>query len=311
MRFIITGALGHIGSKLLRELPKEFNNCKIILIDNLCTQRFCSLFNLPKNGNYEFIEGDILKINLKKIIQNNDIIIHLAAITDAASSFGRQKEIRANNLVSTRKIVQAVSSCRARLIFVSSTSIYGPQAHEVDETCADRDLKPQSPYAQIKLLEEQLIKKKKNLRFIIFRFGTIVGVSPGMRFHTAVNKFCFDAFKKKPITVWSKSYNEVRPYLGLKDAIRALTFSIKNKIFDQNVYNILSGNFSVKYILKLIKKHKSKLTIRFTNSPYLNQMSYKVLNKKIAKLGLRFDPNSVENEIKDILQMLRICKKIK
>ena len=50
MNIVITGALGHIGSFLLRGLPSEFENINIIAIDSLVTQRYFSLFNLPKNG---------------------------------------------------------------------------------------------------------------------------------------------------------------------------------------------------------------------------------------------------------------------
>ena len=49
-------------------------------------------------------------------------------------------------------------------------------------------------YDDIKLIEEKLLKKnKKKIRFNSFRFGTIAGVSRGMRFHTAINKFCLNA----------------------------------------------------------------------------------------------------------------------
>ncbi len=44
MKFVITGALGHIGSQLIRELPKMFPNAEIVMIDNLSTQRYCSFF---------------------------------------------------------------------------------------------------------------------------------------------------------------------------------------------------------------------------------------------------------------------------
>ena len=66
----------------------------------------------------------------------------------------------------------------------------------VDESCEVKDLKPQSPYAETKLKEEKLIKdlvSSNQLKAIICRFGTIYGISPGMRFHTAVNKFCWQA----------------------------------------------------------------------------------------------------------------------
>ena len=47
----------------------------------------------------------------------------------------------------------------------------------------DDFLNPQSPYAEIKLLEEKLLKKNSSkIKFISFRFGTISGVSKGINF---------------------------------------------------------------------------------------------------------------------------------
>ena len=53
MKIIVTGALGHIGSKLIRDLPLYFKNSEIVMIDNFTTQRYTSLFNLP-NYKYKF-----------------------------------------------------------------------------------------------------------------------------------------------------------------------------------------------------------------------------------------------------------------
>ena len=82
---------------------------------------------------------------------------------------------------------------KSKLIHISSTSVYGKQVKIVNEN--DQSLlNPQSPYAEIKLQEEKMLKKNKNkIKFMSFRFGTIAGVSKGMRFHTAINKFCFSA----------------------------------------------------------------------------------------------------------------------
>ena len=48
---------------------------------------------------------------------------------------------------------------------------------------------PRSPYAEVKLTEEKILKKNSKVKYITLRFGTISGFSEGMRFHTAVNKF--------------------------------------------------------------------------------------------------------------------------
>ena len=80
----------------------------------------------------------------------------------------------------------------------------------------------------------------EKLRAIICRFGTIYGFSPGIRFHTAVNKFCFQAVFNQKITIWKTAYNQKRPYLDLIDAVNAIAFIINQNIFDGEVYNILT-----------------------------------------------------------------------
>jgi nucleoside-diphosphate-sugar epimerase len=60
MKLVITGALGHIGSALIHALtPRDVT--QVILIDDLSTQRYCSLFNLPPGIEWKFVEADITK----------------------------------------------------------------------------------------------------------------------------------------------------------------------------------------------------------------------------------------------------------
>ena len=56
---IISGGLGHIGSKLIRVLLKK--NFKVICLDNLSTQRFTSLKGLIGHKNFSFYEVDLAK----------------------------------------------------------------------------------------------------------------------------------------------------------------------------------------------------------------------------------------------------------
>jgi nucleoside-diphosphate-sugar epimerase len=51
-----------------------------------------------------------------------------------------------------------------------------------------------------------------------------------MRFHTAINKFCWQAVMGKPLTVWATAKNQERPYLALSDAIRAITYFMEKNI---------------------------------------------------------------------------------
>ena len=108
------------------------------------------------------------------------------------------------------------------------------------------------------MLEEKYLKKTKNISFISLRFGTIVGFSQGMRFHTAVNKFSLSAITNSPITVWETAIDQFRPYLSIDDAFSSLKFIIEKNYFDNKVHNIFSKNYTVRQILFLIKKFKKK-----------------------------------------------------
>ena len=307
MKIVVTGALGHIGSKLIRELPISFPNVNLVMIDNLSTNRYFSLFNLPDLKNFNFIEGDVRLINLNKIFEKTDYVINLSAMTDAASSFERENELENNNYNASKKIAEACIENGSKLITISSTSVYGVQDGEVSEDCSDKILKPQSPYAKVKLKEENLIKdyqKKKILSSVIFRFGTIFGKSEGMRFHTAVNKFCWQAVMKQELTVWKTAYEQKRPYLDLNDAINSIIFFIKNNSFDGNIYNVLTGNFSVKNVIDIIREFVPILEVKFVENKIMNQLSYNVLSDKIKKKGFVFKGN-LRNGIKETIDLLK------
>jgi len=306
MKIIITGALGHIGSQLIRELPQKFSGAEIIMIDNLSSQRYCSLFNLPENGNYSFIEADVINNDLEKIFKNGDVVIHLAALTNAEGSFERRKEVEYVNYNTTVSVANACCVTNCPMIHISSTSVYGTQKKIVDENCNSDELKPQSPYAEVKLKEENFLKSlfnEKKLNVIICRFGTICGISPGMRFHTAVNKFCWQAIMGQPLTVWETALNQKRPYLSSYDAIRAITFIINNRLFDGNIYNILAENLTVNDVIGYIKKYVPDIKIKFVQSEIMNQLSYEVSNQRFIDKGFEFK-GKVETNIKDSIELL-------
>jgi nucleoside-diphosphate-sugar epimerase len=307
MRIVITGALGHIGSCLIRILPDIFPDGEIVMLDNLSTQRFCSLFNLPPQGKYHFREADILSTDLDTLFTGADAVVHLAAITNAEGSFAIQEKVEQTNYVGTERVARACIRTGVPLIFPSSTSVYGTQANEIDENCSSHELKPQSPYAESKIRSEQLLRQlgmEQGLNFVICRFGTIFGVSPGMRFHTAVNKFVWQACAGIPLTVWTSAIDQKRPYLDLDDGIRSILFILSGKQFDRQVYNVLTINATVREVIEFISEVIPDVRVSFVDHQIMNQLSYVVSCQKFIDLGFEFKGN-LRQKIGTTIELLK------
>ncbi len=288
MKIVVTGGLGHIGSRLIRDLPKYFPAVEILMIDNLSTQRFGSLFNLPNNVSYRFVEGDVTTMDIQPHIINADAVVHLAALTDATKSFDQPEEMEKVNYTATKCVANACLEVDVPMIHASSTSVYGTHREVIDENCRAEEINPQSPYAETKLREESLIAemcKTDSLRAITFRFGTIFGTSPGMRFHTAVNKFCWQAVMGQPLTIWKTAFEQKRPYLDLGDAIRAIALVINKNKFDGDACNVVSVNVTVRQVVESIQKWVPELEIEFVESRVMNEFSFEVLNSQLSAVG--------------------------
>ena len=304
MKILITGGLGHIGSYLLENIGKIKFIKKIYIIDNLSTNRYSSLFNLPKTKKkIYFYQKDLAVPNELINFERTDIVINLASITDAESSLKIKNKVYKNNLGIFKNILTYCKKNSSKLIHISSTSVYGEQKGLVDENC--KKLRPKSPYAKVKVIEENILKKNKDkISFVSYRFGTISGVSMGMRFHTAINKFCFCALLGKPLPVWKSMMNKPRPYLSLKDAFKVIKFTIENNFFNNETFNILSQHLTLKKIISFFRKYQKTIRIKHVKSKLINQYSYKISNKKFSQRALILKSN-IHHDIKSTLKIFK------
>ena len=291
---LITGGCGHIGSSLIRSAPPHYG---ITVVDNMWTQRYCSLFNHEKR--IRFIEKDINDIT-QEDLKDIHTVIHLASITNATNSFHHKDQVESVNYEATVNLMNTCKEVGCKFIFPSSTSIYGVATEEVYED-NDSYLNPQSPYAESKIKGEVCLKDS-GLEYLILRFGTIFGISDGMRFHTAINKFCYQASIREPLTVWRENFNQYRPYLGLNDCVNSIIHLAESDNWNQT-YNVLTKNYKLSEIISIIEDHID-IEINMVDTPLLNQYSYLVNDDKIRNTN--FTPkDDIECEIKKTLNRLR------
>jgi UDP-glucose 4-epimerase len=291
LRVVVTGALGHIGSRLVETFRIACPDADVVLVDDM-SARPCGIFpDSFHDGRSRFVRADVLTADLVEIFCGADTAIHLAAISDASASFANEAEVERINCAGTQRVAEACVRTGTALVFVSTTSVYGTDGDKADESSAIAEMRPQSPYAASKLKAELLLQSmalNAGLRHVVCRFGTIFGPSPGMKFHTAVSKFCRQAFLGAPIPVWRTALDQRRPYLELGDAVDVLIFVVRRALFDGQTFNALTLNATVRQIIDEVSVFVPTLRTEYVDAPAMNKLSFNVEPDRLQRLGFEF-----------------------
>jgi len=308
MVVLVTGGAGYIGSQLIRELASnpKLEGSTVRVLDNMLRERYVAIMDLPKDGHFEFLEGDIRKDDdLKAAFRDVDMVVDLAGITNAPLSFERKELTFEVNVKGGRRVLDhAINSGVEKYVYSSTASVYGPTGGVVDEkyTC-----KPISPYGESKLQAENACleaSRQNGLNATVLRLGTVFGYSIGMRFDTVVDRFTYLACIGMPLTVWESAQTEKRPYLHVLDSVNALSFALTTKGMKGEIYNVVGENASMNRITSVISREVPNARVIITPTPNLNQVSYELDESKIERSG--FKPrHTLEEGIREIVDRFR------
>lgn len=287
MTVLVTGGLGYIGSRLIRELPDhpDFSDETIRIMDNFRQPRYHALWDLPSYANYEFVEGDIRDANARaEALENVDTVFHLAAITNAPETFDiPEKTWAVNHKAAVELYKDAYEADVNAFVNAVTCSVYGRTEQKITE---DFDCEPESPYGEAKLAAEQEMFDLYDggMELTGLRLGTVYGWSTGMRFDTVVDKFALLAATGQPLTVYEGAENQQRPYLHVQDAVRSMLFAAEN-LGDGEAYNVVGQNGRLQDVVDGIERHFPNVEIGYTEAEQLNQLSYIVSDEKIRNEG--------------------------
>jgi UDP-glucuronate 4-epimerase len=175
--YLVTGAAGFVGSRLCVDLQHQGDRVRGVDAFTDYYDRALKEENIDwarSTGELEFIEDDLATGDLDSILEGVDGVFHLAAQPGVRASWGDEFEIYLrDNLLVTQRIFNAVAERGIRVVYASSSSIYGDA--ERYPTSEDVAPHPISPYGITKLGCEHLARS----------FAAAVGLDAvGLRYFT-------------------------------------------------------------------------------------------------------------------------------
>ncbi|WP_265112543.1 NAD-dependent epimerase/dehydratase family protein [Halosolutus halophilus] len=259
MHVLVTGGCGYIGSALIPQLQADDRIDRVTVLDSLASGSPANLVGARFDGDLAFVRGDVRNYgDVETAMRGVDRVIHLAAITGAASTHDRVDETRAVNLEGTRNVFNAAQKVGVdHVVFASSCNNYGrATSTEIDETT---EPDPLNPYAETKYEGEDLLREYVDdgaFTGTALRMSTNYGYAPGIRFNLVVNHFVFRALTDRPLTVYGDGSNW-RPFIHVRDAARAYHQAVcEPAAWAAPVYNVGSTdeNYRIETIAEIVRE---------------------------------------------------------
>jgi GDP-4-dehydro-6-deoxy-D-mannose reductase len=244
-----------------------------------------------------------------------DWIFHLAAVSNVQHSWNRRKETLEANIVGTLNVFEGIRqfSPDARVIFVSSSDIYGTRSLSGDPLTEREEVLTMNPYAYTKWSGEVLSEfyaRIENLNIVIARPFPHTG--PGQ----SADFVCSDwacqiariekGLSEPVINVGNTSVE--RDFTDVRDVVRAYVGLIEKGKTGQ-VYNVCSGrSYSLEKILEYLLSYTQKEISVRVDSQKIRKVDIPLLvgdNKKL-KEEISWEPRiPIEQSLEELLDYWR------
>jgi nucleoside-diphosphate-sugar epimerase len=192
-RFLVTGCAGFVGSHLCEALVAGGDSVLGVdaftdYYDRAIKER--NIASLAGRDEFTLVEADLVEAPLDRLLDGCDGVFHLAAQPGVRGSFGATfARYASDNILATQRVFEAASRTGTRVVWASSSSIYGNA--ESYPTREDARPAPISPYGVTKLTCEHLAGAygwSAGLDAVAMRYFTVYG--PRQRPDMAFTRIC-------------------------------------------------------------------------------------------------------------------------
>jgi nucleoside-diphosphate-sugar epimerase len=220
---VVAGAAGFIGSHLAEKLLE--NGYRVIAIDNFITGYKENLEKLLKNSKFRFLESDIseaIDLNESEI----DLIFHLASPASPPKYFENPHQTIDANINGTMQLLSQAKKYEARLIFASTSEIYGdplktPQSEDYWGNV--NSIGPRSIYDESKRMGETLcaLAKREGQDVGVLRIFNTYGPQMDPYDGRVVSTFIRQAINKEAFTIQG-SGKQTRSFCYINDLVEGI-----------------------------------------------------------------------------------------
>jgi len=243
MNALITGVAGFIGSRLAEEVIAAGGS--VVGVDRMSTFydpaiKRRNIAQVRESERFRLVEADLNEIDLEPLMEESQVVYHLAAQPGVRVSWGREFEVYVrDNVLATQRLLEAARAVGVdRVVAASSSSVYGDaESYPVTEHSRRR---PISPYGVTKLASEELCRlyaTQFGVETIGLRYFTIFG--PRQRPDMAFSRFIEAGRAGRPIEVYGDGL-QVRDFTFVDDAVAATIASATNGRPGET-YNVAGG----------------------------------------------------------------------
>lgn len=314
---LITGGAGYIGSRLVGTL---LNHGYFVTVVDRLDFGGNSLLGYHANPRFAFHRADVLDgQRIRSVMETERItgiprftgVIHLAATVGfpACQDVGPDV-VWKQNRDSVRVVYEIACELGVqRFIFSSTYSNYGLST-DGKVVSENSSLNPQSLYAETKIAAEEYLIQEKNSACapLIFRFATIYGTSPRMRFDLIVNQFVLEALYQEELLIYQKNYS--RSFVHIQDVIDGILLGLETseELIRGEIYNLGTeqGNYSKEEVVSIIRDVLPKTKIQYGDHSFSGDMrdirvSYSKIREKLGFRAVR----SLRDGVEEVLGLLQ------
>jgi UDP-glucuronate 4-epimerase len=242
-RYLITGCAGFLGSHLTEALLEQGDD--VVGVDGFTDfysrdAKYENLARARASNRFSLIEGHLTELDAERLLDGVSGVFHLAAQAGVRGSWGSSFSVYlTDNVLSTQRLFEAVARAAIRIVFASSSSVYGNA--ETYPTTEETPPRPISPYGVTKLGCEQLMhafRSELGLDAVALRYFTVYG--PRQRPDMAFTRMLSALLRGDVFTVHGTG-QQTRDFTFAADVVAA-TIEAMDAPRPGNVYNVSGGS---------------------------------------------------------------------